>query len=86
LILQESVASYFRRLTNVNVFQPSQIQGGTDDICRPFREQDMPAVVALLHRLQDIGRIVGLEIVVAFDYALLVAFRRTVHLLVWPLW
>jgi hypothetical protein len=75
-----------QRLTNVDMFQSSQIQGGTDDICRPFREQDVPAIVALLHRLQDIRRVVGLEIIVAFDNTLLVTFRRTVHLLVWPLW
>jgi hypothetical protein len=75
-----------QRLTNVDMFQPSQIQSGTDDIRRPFREQDVPAIVALLHRLQDIRRVVGLEIIMAFDNTLLVTFRRTVHLLVWPLW
>jgi hypothetical protein len=73
-------------LTNVNVFQSSQIQSGTDDICSPFGEQDVPAIVALLHRLQDIRRVVGLEIVVTLDNALLVTFWRTVHLLVWTFW
>jgi hypothetical protein len=73
-------------LTNVNVFQSSQIQSGTDDICSPFGEQDVPAIVALLHRLQDIRRVVGLEIVVTRDNALLVTFWRTVHLLVWTFW
>ena len=42
------------RLTNVNVLQSSQIQSGPDDIGSPFREQDVPAIVALLDRLQDI--------------------------------
>jgi hypothetical protein len=77
---------FFQRLTNVNVLQPSQIQSGTDDIGSPFREQNVPAVIALLHRLQDVRRIVGLEIVVAFDKALSVTFRRTVHFLVWTFW
>lgn len=39
------------RLTNVNVLQSSQIQSGPDDIGSPLREQDMPAIVALLDRL-----------------------------------
>lgn len=64
------------------MFQSSQIQSGTDDIGSPFREQDVPSIVALVHRLQDIRRIVGLEVVVTFDNALLVTFWRSVHFLV----
>jgi hypothetical protein len=42
------------RLTNVNVLQSSQIQSGPNDIGSPLRKQDVPAIVALLDRLQDI--------------------------------
>ena len=68
------------------MFQSSQVQSGADDIGRPFRKQDMPSIVALFHRLQDIRRIVGLEIVVTLDNAFLVTLWRAVHLLVWKFW
>ena len=73
----------FRGRTDVDVFQSRQIQSGANDICSSFREKNVPTVVALLHRLQNIRRIVGFEVIVAFDNALLVTFRRAMHLLVW---
>lgn len=42
----------------------------------------MPAVVTFLHSLQDVVRVIGFEVVVALDNALLGPFRRSVHLLV----
>lgn len=67
------------------MFQSSQIQSSANDIRGPFGEHDMTAIVALLHGLQNIRRVICFEVVVALDNAFLVAFGRVMHLLVWAL-
>ena len=71
-----------KKHTNINASQSGEIQSSTNDIRSSLREYDMPAIVAFLHRFQDIIRIVCLEIIVALDNAFLGPFRRSMHLLV----
>lgn len=62
-------------LTNIDMLQERQVQRRADDIRCPLREDDMAAIVALVHCVQDIRRVIGLEIIVALHIAVPAARR-----------
>lgn len=51
-------------LTEVDMSQIGQIQSGTNDILRPFVEDDMTAGVTLVDGLQDIRTVICDTIIV----------------------
>lgn len=55
--------------------QVCQVQGGTDDVRGALREDDVTTVVALVDGVQNVRRVVGLAVVVAFHVAVLVPGR-----------